>query len=284
MKKRKITVCFLVCTTALYADIQKQSAVGSESEVIVTHKKKWKIKDCFLANAIKDVVSIHQYIFHWDTLKILSTTFPVYMLTRMFDEDVQSGFYHGHCMRDCHKNVNQAPKWCAELSEYSLSVPIVFMFGSLFVGSEELRTTSWIYLLGMPFVIFGKDVFKKLQFDAAKRPWCEKFDSYERSFGGFPSGHMAEASYVATLYGLRFGVRAAGPLALASTFVGVTFLNCNRHYLSQLVAGAGIGTIFAFAANKVIEKKLANSDTYSVSVEMNINSTGDPMVSVGWHF
>ena len=206
------------------------------------------------------------------------------MFTRMFDDDVQNGFYHGHCKKDCHKNVNQAPRWSAELSEYSLALPILVMFGSLFVGHEELRTTSWVFLLGVPFVVFGKDVFKKLRFDAAKRPWHEKFGSCERSFGGFPSGHMAEAAYVTTLYGLRFGVRAAGPLAIATTFVGVTFLNCNRHYLSQLVAGVGIGTIFAFAANKVIDRKLADSNTYSVDVGMNVDSTGSPAVSVGWHF
>ena len=73
------------------------SAIASENKE--TEKKTWKIKDCFLANAVKDVVSLHGAIFHWDTFKIIATTFPLYMLTRMFDDDVQSAFYHGHYLK-----------------------------------------------------------------------------------------------------------------------------------------------------------------------------------------
>lgn len=248
-------------------------------------REPWRIKDCFMAHAIKDVLSIHQYIFSWDTFKIVSTTFPLYMLTRMFDDEVQSCFYHGHCQNLCHKNINQAPQWCSKLAQYSISVPIVVMFGSMFVSkTREFRTTSWVFLLGMPFVIFGKDVFKKLRFEAARRPWCEKYDAYERSFGGFPSGHMAEYAYLTALYGLRYGVKAAGPLAVASTFLGVTFLNCNRHYLSQLIAGAGIGAIFAFAADKVVDKKLADPDNHLFDIGMEIDALGAPVLKVGWHF
>src|SRR3546814_2989372 len=43
--------------------------------------------------------------------------------------------------------------------------------------------------------------------------------------------------YMTVLYGLRYGVKAAAPIGIFGTFLGVTFLNCNRHYLSQLVAG-----------------------------------------------
>jgi len=263
-------------------DEQLSTEVSKDDHKYIS-KRKWKIKDCFIVNAVKDVVSLHGAIFHWDTLKIIATTFPMYMLTRMFDEDIQGAFYHGHCLKQCHKDINQAPEWCSRLAQYSISVPVVVMFGSLFVGkTEELRTTSWLFLLGMPFVVFGKDVFKKLRFDAAKRPWREQFGSDQRAFGGFPSGHIAESTYLTALYGLRFGARAAGPLAAASTFLGVTFLNCNRHYVSQIIAGAGIGTIFAFAADKVIDRKLAG--LCSVDVGMNVTSSGNPAVSVGWHF
>ena len=248
-------------------------------------QRTWKIKDTFLAHSVRDAVSIHQEIFNWDTVKIISTIFPAYLLTRMFDDEIQNCFYHGHCQNLCHKNKNQAPKWCAELAQYSIVPPIVVMFGSTFVGkTKKLRTTSWIFLLGMPFVIFGKDVFKKLRFEAARRPWCEKYNSHERSFGGFPSGHMAESSYMTVLYGLRYGPRAAGPLAVASTFLGVTFLNCNRHYVSQLVAGVGIGTIFAVAANKVIDKKLSDPENSMFDIGMELDAYGGPALKVGWRF
>ena len=54
------------------------------------------------------------------------------------------------------------------------------------------------------------------------------------------------------LYGMRFGYQFAVPLGAVTAFVGTTFLACNRHYFSQLIAGAGFGAIYALAANKVI--------------------------------
>lgn len=285
MKAFTLIVCFLACSIAFFPIYTQEDVISkhSDSPSLAVQEKKWKIKDCFVANAVKDVVCLHGAIFNWDTLKIVSTIFPLYTLVRMFDDDIQKAFYHGHCLNECHKDLHQAPEWCARLAQYGIAIPVVVMFGSLFVGkTEDFRTTSWMFLLGMPFVVFGKDVFKKIRFDAARRPWCGKFSSEERALGGFPSGHMAESTYLTALYGMRFGVRAAGPLAVVSTFLGVTFLNCNRHYASQLIAGAGIGTIFALAANKVIEKKLAGIET--VDVGMNIASNGSPAVSVGWHF
>lgn len=285
MKNKRFLLYALLVACFYVFYVQSSDSLPHEfDDSMQKTQRTWKIKDCLAAQAVKDVVRLHRYIFDWDTFKIIATTFPAYMLARMFDEDVQRGFYHGHCTKRCHKNINQAPRWCAELSEYSLAMPIVVMFGSLFVGSEELRTTSWVFLLGVPFVIFGKDVFKKLRFDAAQRPWSENFDSHERSYGGFPSGHIAEISYVTALYGLRFGVRAAGPLAVAGTFVGISFLNCNRHYLSQLIAGVGIGTLFAFAANKVVERKLAYASKSNLSLGIDLNSKGNPSMSVGWNF
>lgn len=280
VQKKRFALILCLIGLVLHAQHDTGDALALQSTV---HKKRaWKIKDCFAAQAVRDIVSLHQYIFHWDTLKVISTTFPAYMLLRMFDDDIQSAFYHGHCLKQCHKDVHQAPRWCEDMAQYGIAFPIAVMFGSLFVGDLQLRTTSWMFLLGVPFVVFGKDVFKKIRFDAAQRPWREQFGSDHRSFGGFPSGHMAEVTYLTVLYGLRYGVRAAGPLVVASTFLCVTFLNCNRHYASQMIAGAGIGTIFALSANKVIEAKL--SHTQPIEMNLDVSSKGSPALSIGWSF
>lgn len=34
--------------------------------------------------------------------------------------------------------------------------------------------------------------------------------------------------------------------------VSIELVNCNRHYLSQVVSGAALGLIFAFAAHKTL--------------------------------
>lgn len=283
MVQKRVLLLALCMSTHMHTVCDEKPATLQESlDQNVKKKRDWKIKNCFLAQAVKDIVYLNRYVFDWDTIKIISSIFPGYILLRMFDEDIQNSFYHGHCQNECHKDVHQVPKWCVKMAQYSIALPIVVMFGSLFVGNHELRTTSWIFLLGMPFVIFGKDVFKTIRFDAAKRPWREKFCSKERAYGGFPSGHMAESTYMTLLYGWRYGVRAAGPLAVATTFLGITFINCNRHYPSQIVAGAGIGAIFALAANKVIESKLAQE--HNIDLGIDVDTKGATAVRIGWSF
>jgi len=239
-------------------------------------------RETFLGALWRDVVDVNKYaLFSVDTLKVISTTFPFYTLTRMFDDDIQKCF-HKVC---CHTDVNQAPRWCHTLSQYGLGIPITALgLMTIFGGNEEFRTTGRIFLIGMPFVIWGKDIIKKFNFDANRRPWCDRFSCKERALGGFPSGHMAEVSYMTVLYGLRYGVKAAIPLGIFSTFLGVTFLNCNRHYVSQLVAGAGLGTIFALAADKVIDKRLKEKYDQRFSCGFDTDSAGHPAMKVGLIF
>ncbi|NOZ74101.1 MAG: phosphatase PAP2 family protein [FCB group bacterium] len=64
-----------------------------------------------------------------------------------------------------------------------------------------------------------------------------------RGYKSFPSGHTSNAFTVASiaqqLYGRRVGVVAYG----AATLVAVSRIHDNKHYLSDVIAGAGLGTI-----------------------------------------
>jgi membrane-associated phospholipid phosphatase len=233
----------------------------------------------FAYNIGRDVVSLFAHIWNWDTYKILVGFFPVFIGARMIDERIQNKFFcHG-----CHSNVNQLPGWCHEAVRFGLGVPIAVLGSmALFARDFELRYTSWMLLLGMPFVIFGKDIIKNLDARFCLRPWHEDFctEKHTRSSGGFPSGHMAQAVYIAALFGSRYGPRAAIPLGLYAAAMGIVFINCNRHYLSQMVAGAALGTIFAYAANKVIDHRLNEQ----LSVNVGCNSMGCPAFGASWKF
>ena len=85
---------------------------------------------------------------------------------------------------------------------------------------------------------------------------------------------------MAVLYGMRYGVKAGFPLGLTAAMVGATFLSCNRHYLSQLIAGVGLGAMYAFAANKLIDSKLSG-DYY---VKMKVDKKGHAGVKFGCKF
>ncbi len=229
----------------------------------------------------KDVLLIHKNIFSWDSYKILLTTFPFFIGSRMIDEKLQRCFFDD----THHKNINNPPKWCHELARWSIGVPIALLgIKGILSRDEELHATARVFLTGMPFVLFTKDLIKKFRFEASCRPCHEDFsvEKEDRVSGGFPSGHVAEATYTAVMYGMRYGPQYAVPLGAITAFVGVTFLACNRHYLSQLVAGAGFGAMYAVAANKLVDSKLnAHKD---LNINLSVNEYGGPTVSLSYRF
>lgn len=208
-------------------------------------------------NAIQDIIDLHLNIISTETFIVIAATMSPYLISRQIDENIQCHFFS----HTNHKNINQCPHWCKSLVRFGIGVPIVAFGSQLFLSKDpEWRETAWMLLLGFPFVVFGKDVIKTFDADFCLRPWHENFcQNHKRGGGGFPSGHMAEASFIATLYGMRFGPRLAVPLTFFAAALGIIFINCNRHYLSQLIAGAGLGAIYGIAANKVIDRKLCEN-------------------------
>jgi len=251
-------------------------------------KKETRCKSCLLCQdcprktkfkgILEDILSLNVNLINFDSFKTICAFMPAIGLARMFDKDLQGNFYD----HSKHKNCWEPPIWVQETAKLSISIPIVF-FGlkSFFSDHDEFCVTTRMLLLGMPFVIWSKEMLKKLKLDICKRPWNEHFSCKEQSLGGFPSGHAAEAVYTAMLYGLRMGQRYAIPTGAIALIIGSTFVACNRHYLSQIVAGAGLGVIYALAANKVVEKHLENPLQYSFDFGYDNKR---PTVSFGLRF
>jgi len=231
----------------------------------------------YIAESIKDILFLHANLFSFDTFKIIASVSPLYIASRSFDCALQEHFY----CRKHHKNLNQLDKSCKYIARFGVALPIVGLGSLAFLSSnQDMRMTSWIFLLGMPFVIFGKDVLKSIKVDACKRPWNEHFCDKKQAYGGFPSGHMAEAVYMTVLYGKRFGYKFGLPLAGVSLFLGAAFLNCNRHYFSQLVAGAALGAAYGLAADKLINCKLGKC----TNIGFCPSSWGSPGVKLSCKF
>ncbi len=254
------------------------------SQASSTHRSLWRYKyehqkPGIIGEAVLDVLRLHGKLFDWDTYKVIVGLFPPYIAARMADECIHYNFYD----REHHKNINQMPEWCHTAARFGIAIPIVALGSMMFwAQDEDLRMTSRIFLLGMPFVIFGKDVIKKFRAKACLRPWNENFSCEKRAGGGFPSGHMAEAAYMLVLYGKRFGPRFAIPLSIAATFLAATFISCNRHLTSQMIAGFGLGTIFALAADKLVDSKLGRNRNFDVAFALD--KQGVPAIKFSYKF
>jgi membrane-associated phospholipid phosphatase len=61
------------------------------------------------------------------------------------------------------------------------------------------------------------------------------------SYDSFPSGHASQTFSVATVLARHFGRRAAWPAYGVATFVSFSRVNQQRHFLSDMVFGAGLG-------------------------------------------
>ena len=58
----------------------------------------------------------------------------------------------------------------------------------------------------------------------------------------FPSGHAATAFAVASVLERHLGYRASWPALVGATYVATSRLVDNRHFLSDVLMGAGVGT------------------------------------------
>lgn len=280
MQNFRLFHIFILCSAySFFLSAESDSFEDQKTKKIYCRRSKkscGKVKNVFTTVA-KEIIGINYNLLSWDSLKIIATVFPMFVGARMIDEDLQNCFYDW----DKHKNRNCPPGWCHEVARNAIAIPLtIFSLQVLFGQDEAFRQTNITMLIGMPFVIFGKDIIKSMRFDACLRPWHEKFGCEERSSGGFPSGHAAEVTYMAFLYGMRYGPKFALPLGALAVGVGATFLTCNRHYLSQLIAGAGLGALYAFAANAFIDTKLNKNLAFGMSVD----EIGLPSFKVSYSF
>ncbi len=203
----------------------------------------------FIKKSYVDFRDIFTDIPTFDTLKTITAFVPFYLIGRKVDDGLHKVFYDA----DNHKNINQPPKYM-EIVLNDLFFPLPFIaLGSLALLHKDPyeRRTSQVFAMGVFATWATKSLIKSLKVDAGLRPLNEHFDPDFRVHGGNPSGHTALAAFMATYYGFYKGKNYGIPLGLYTGLVGALAVTVNRHYFSQLVAGAGLGVMFGIAAHKV---------------------------------
>ena len=101
-------------------------------------------------------------------------------------------------------------------------------------GGDNHRDTG--RLLASTFISTGVIVWGMKEIIGRKRPLDDA------SNPAFPSGHTAYAFAGATLLGSRYP-KLRIPLYIGAGLVGVTRIYLGRHYLSDVIAGAAVGTL-----------------------------------------
>lgn len=230
-----------------------------------------------VANLLEEAILLNRNLLSLDTVKVFTAFTPLYIATRMADHPLHEKFYNVHH----HKNKNQMPDTFVKIVNKGGDIGIISLTSLAFFASDEkLRLTARIFGIGAASALLAKDIVKTMRVKACIRPWNEKFSNKKHAYGGFPSGHMIEASYMLTLWGLQYGLKAAIPLGL---FAGLSFgvlVGSNRHFISQVIAGAGFGVAYGLAANSLINTKISETITF----DFCYNERKLPTISLAYSF
>ena len=87
----------------------------------------------------------------------------------------------------------------------------------------------------------------------------------------FPSGHTSATFQSASFIHKRYGLNYAIPAYIGATFVGYSRVHANKHYSSDVLAGAIIGTLSSFyfttSSKNVQIKPIVIGSGYGVGIQ-----------------
>ena len=95
----------------------------------------------------------------------------------------------------------------------------------------------------------------------------------------FPSGHTAAAFAVAPVLARRFGWLAALPAYALATSTALGRMEDRKHYLSDVVVGAGIGTAIGLAVASKRQPSAAEPESVKPSLGLGIAPAGLSLVA-----
>jgi len=254
--------------------------VGDKHVIFATKKNNRTKPTTFFVDVLHDIGSMYRNFIDWDSYKTVVATFPLYAASSLIDRPIHEQFYDDRL----HKNIKQMPSGLVFFAEH-VAIPLEATAASaifLFASDQRLRETTKMFIVGLPFVVWTADLIKVvLKSNCCLRPLHEHFSkNHKRSYGGFPSAHAAQVTFAAALFGLQYGAPAIVPLSIIGSLVVSAFINDNRHYVSQIVAGGGLGVLYALAASKVVDNKIDSSFKVSVGSA----SKGRPALQLAYSF
>jgi len=118
----------------------------------------------------------------------------------------------------------------------SVMVPATIGLFALGRFSHDTRFRAFSYDATQAMIVNG--VYSSILKNAVRRERPDGADSLS-----FPSGHTSAAFALATVAEKHYGWKAGVPSYLAASAIGLSRISNNRHYLSDVLAGATLGVI-----------------------------------------
>lgn len=150
---------------------------------------------------------------------------------------------------------NEDPEFNEMLAGEDGTADMLFDPGD-FIGSGVIEFSASVasYTAGKLFhsqktAAFGSDLFRAEILNAVSTVGLKHALGRTRPDGGswsFPSGHSSASYAAAAVVYSHFGARWGIPAYVLATYVGVSRLQENRHYPSDVLAGALLGSYIGF--------------------------------------
>lgn len=204
---------------------------------------------------LKDSIEINKNLISKDNLKICLIISPFYFTSLYIDKYINYLFYD--------KNLNSNIRQITDLKFYNFDISNILLTNSILTTTCYVLSNNLKYniigtelFLGLFFMGITKNIVKLFKWSKSIRPLNHNFTKKNIYYGGFPSGHLATISYISYIWYNQFGYESSLPLFFTFGYTFFDYLIKNRHYLSQILAGIGLGLIYGNTINKIIKKKL----------------------------
>jgi len=199
-------------------------AAQTESSPVTESQDEEKTEDPWSRFA-SDIGPSFGSVFTWDNALPAAAMGAATGASSLADEEVQHYF-------------GQAKRFGAASEVVSHAAFLTGAFGGviaagLFSDNPRLRVAS--YDLAQGFLVNNAVTFAIKVAVRRERPDGGNF--------AFPSGHASNVFTAATILDHHYGAKIGIPLYVFATFVSVSRIDLNSHWLSDTVAGAGIGIL-----------------------------------------
>ena len=246
--QKQLAVAFFMCWFSIIVSTSHHYYEGPKLE---------KTVEAVVGRLMSDVGSNLYNLFSIDSLKILTAGFPFYLIARPIDHKIHHKTYDP----EHHKNKHEPGHMFTTVFLNAGCVAIPIAFAGLFSSDPYRIRRAEVFTTGVLMTWASKNILKILPTEANIRPWNEHFRKDDCVYGGNPSGHTALLGYCTAFWAMEKGAALGIPLtALTLVSMGLAVAG-NRHYVSQVIAGATYGVMFGVATHRTFEKTVLNPDT-----------------------